>query len=234
MTNIVLEENGFDGVRAAIARSAMVVTDSNVAALYGTLCDGAFVIDAGEKSKSPETLFSVIDGMYERGLCRNDTVVALGGGVTGDITGLAASLYMRGIRWISVPTTLVAMVDSGLGGKTAVDRRGVKNLVGTFHAPTDMVVSLEFIKTLPDREYIGGCGELIKTCLLTRNSYRLLRERFDALCARDASCLTEPVRACIAIKNTVVTDDFRESSVRKILNVGHTVGHALEIGRAHV
>lgn len=228
MTSIIFDKCGFDRIKAEISRAALVVTDKNIAGLYGDLCDGAFLIPCGEQGKSPETLLAILKEMHARGLRRNDCVVALGGGAVGDVTGLAAALYMRGINFSVVPTTLTAIVDSGLGGKTAVDFCGVKNLVGAFHEPVRMVVSLEFLKTLPDRDYIGGCGECIKTCLLTQNAYRLLRDRFDALIARETDGLSELIDACIAIKNTVATDDLKDRGVRRILNVGHTVGHALE------
>ena len=217
-----------DDIKRVAASSALTVTDSNVAALYPKLTSGAFVIPAGEKSKTPNTLFDILAEMHRRGLNRHSRVAAIGGGVVGDITGLASALYMRGIEWVSIPTTLLAIVDSGIGGKTAVDFDGVKNLIGAFHSASETYVSAAFLKTLPEREWTCGYGELIKTCLLTADGYKLLKKHKDGLLKKDTGALTELVALCLRTKNDVVTEDPTERGRRKILNVGHTVGHALE------
>lgn len=206
----------------------VTVTDSNVARLYPELTKDAIIIPAGEDSKNKDVLFNILEQFKSRGLTRDCTVAAIGGGVVGDITGLAAALYMRGIEWVSVPTTLLAMVDSGIGGKTAVDFAGVKNLIGAFWLPRDIVVSADFLHTLNDREWLCGCGELIKTCLLTEDAYKLLSENIDTIKTRDYTAVYPLIEMCIKIKSEVVTADAKERSVRKILNVGHTVSHALE------
>lgn len=215
-------------IESAAGSCALTVTDSNVAALYPTLAKDAFVIAAGEKNKTPETLFSIIRAMHARGMTRRDRVLALGGGVVGDMTGLAAALYMRGVEWVSVPTTLLAMTDSGIGGKTAVDFDGVKNLVGAFHSPCATLVSARFLSTLPDREWLCGYGELIKTCLLSADAYGMLKEKSGSLFGKNIGEIAELIELCLRIKNEVVTADPTERGRRKILNVGHTVGHALE------
>lgn len=228
-------------VQNALSFCAMSVTDSNVSKLYPSLTEGAFVIPAGEESKSPEILFDILAEMNSRGIKRNDRIAAVGGGVVSDITGLAASLYMRGVDWVSVPTTLLAMVDAGIGGKTAINYCGVKNLIGAFHFPVKAVISYDFCDTLSRREMLSGYGEIIKTCLLTEKAYELLLNNVEGLERNDVEVLKILLDCCIEIKNAVVAADPMEeetncgnidgaikTSTRKILNVGHTVGHALE------
>ena len=170
MSNIHCGKDLTSGVIDALGFCAFTVTDDNVARLYPELTKNAYVIPAGEASKTPETLFAVLAEMSNRRIKRGDRIAAVGGGVVGDLTGLAAALYMRGVEWTSIPTSLLAMVDSGIGGKTAVDFNGIKNLVGAFHMPRDIVISCEFLKTLPEREWLCGTGELIKTCLLSKDA----------------------------------------------------------------
>lgn len=227
-SNIRCGKDLTEEVKAAVAECAFIVTDNNVAELYPKITEGAFVIEAGEASKTPDVLFAILAEMSERKLKRGDRVAAIGGGVVGDVTGLAAALYMRGIEWTSIPTSLLAIVDSGIGGKTAVDFNGVKNLVGAFHLPKDIVISCEFLKTLKGREWLCGTGELIKTCLLTEGGYALLNDKIDDFIARDEDAVFALVEQCVKTKNAVVEADPKEKGLRKILNVGHTVGHALE------
>lgn len=215
-------------VRDALGFCAFVVTDDNVARLYPDITKNAYVIPAGEGSKSPQTLFAVLAEMSDRKIKRGDRIAAVGGGVVGDLTGLAAALYMRGVEWTNIPTSLLAMVDSGIGGKTAVDFNGIKNLVGAFHMPRDIVISCEFLKTLPEREWLCGAGELIKTCLLTKDAYTLLKNKLDGFIAHEESSVFTLVGECVEIKNAIVQSDPEETGLRKILNIGHTVGHALE------
>lgn len=228
MTNLIFGVNIEEKVAEELADCVAIVTDSNVNALYPKLTENAIVIPAGENSKTAETLLSVIDGFAARAVARNDVIAAVGGGVVGDIAGLAAALYMRGIDWINVPTTLLAMADAGIGGKTAIDRFGVKNSIGAFHFPRRTVISFAFTDTLDEREWLSGCGEIIKTCLLTENSFKLLRDNIDGLIVRDRAASYALAQACIEIKDAIVTADPFERGLRKTLNVGHTVGHALE------
>ena len=228
MSNIHCGKDLTSGVIDALGFCAFTVTDDNVARLYPELTKDVYVIPAGEASKTPETLFGVLAEMSNRRIKRGDRIAAVGGGVVGDLTGLAAALYMRGVEWTSIPTSLLAMVDSGIGGKTAVDFNGIKNLVGAFHMPRDIVISCEFLKTLPEREWLCGTGELIKTCLLSKDAYALLTDKLDGFIARDVDSVFALVDECVKIKNAVVESDPEEKNLRKILNVGHTVGHALE------
>ncbi len=212
---------------------ALIFTDSNVHAIYGAdlkkyLPDlPVHIMPAGEKHKNEETLFSLLTAMAEAGLRRDSVLIAFGGGVVGDVGGLAASLYMRGIRCIQVPTTLLAQVDSSVGGKTAIDFHGIKNLVGAFHLPTAVYVDPTFLYTLPPREIVCGLGEIVKHAALNG-------ELFDALSARenltDPGFLADIVPENIAFKAKIVQSDPFDRGVRACLNLGHTTAHAVELG----
>jgi 3-dehydroquinate synthase len=215
-------------------RRLFVITDTNVDSLYSGLIAEKFggvekfVFAAGEESKTPQTLFAILNRMIEVGLHRNDTVVAFGGGVVGDIAGLAASLYMRGVRLVQVPTTLLAQVDSSVGGKTAVDMRGIKNVIGTFYQPEEVAADPLFFKTLPVRETRCGLGEIIKYGALSKKIYEKLCADINNL---PSNGFTEDiVFDCIAHKAEVVENDEHDlNGLRKSLNLGHTTGHALEL-----
>lgn len=197
-----------------------VITDANVARLYPfvTAPRGA-VVAAGEDSKSTAVWSNLIAKMVAAGCDRQTTVVAVGGGVVGDLSGFVAATFMRGVRWINIPTTLLAQVDSGIGGKTAIDVDGYKNVAGAFWLPEEVVLSSHWLDTLPPREKLCGEGEVFKTALLSPDVYKLYRPG-----AVDAAT----IRACADFKFDVTSRDFTEGGLRKILNVGHTVGHALE------
>lgn len=211
-----------------------VVTDANVYALYGELIKNTFknapvhIIKAGEASKTYTTLIGILKHMLESGATRSVTVVAFGGGVVGDIAGLAASLYMRGVNLIQVPTTLLSQVDSSVGGKTAVDLNGVKNAIGAFYQPAEVVVDPTFLTTLPKREIRCGLGEIIKYGALDKDIYEMLCENADRLF--DFDFLERITAPCIRHKAKVVTGDERDlNGLRKTLNLGHTTGHAFEL-----
>ncbi len=212
---------------------AMVFTDSNVFALYGKKIKKylggvpLFVMPAGEENKTPETLFKLLSALAEAGLHRGGCLVALGGGVVGDIGGLASALYMRGIDCIQVPTTLLSQVDSSVGGKTAVDFNGVKNLVGAFKQPNCVLVDGAFLKTLPAREIRCGLGEIIKHSALNGELFDILIANEESLF--DLAFLTQIVPLNIAHKANVVRADERETGLRKSLNLGHTTAHAYEL-----
>lgn len=206
-----------------------IFTDENVYQLYGKKFWKApvYAMPAGEEHKTPETLFALLKEMAKAGLHRKDTLVCIGGGVVGDIGGLASALYMRGINCVQVPTTLLAQVDSSVGGKTAVDFEGVKNLVGVFKQPSRVLVDSAFLQTLPARELRCGLGEIIKHSTLDG----VLFDRLIANRARlfDLEFLAGIVPDNIAIKAEIVRRDPREAGLRKFLNVGHTTGHAFEL-----
>ena len=217
----------------ASAPPAMIFTDSNVDSLYRETIGAYFpgtpvhVMPAGEENKTPETLFALLSAMAEAEMHRTDTLVCLGGGVVGDVGGLAAALYMRGISCIQVPTTLLAQVDSSVGGKTAVDFHGIKNLVGAFRQPRRVLVDGGFLRTLPLREIRCGLGEIVKHGALCPEIFDTLEENTDKLF--DLDFLSGIVPANIAFKADVVRRDPEEKGLRKCLNLGHTTAHAYEL-----
>jgi 3-dehydroquinate synthase len=211
-----------------------IVTDSNVYRIYASLINEHFagvpchVIPAGEKSKNYYRLLGILKAMTENHVTRSYTLIALGGGVIGDIAGLAASLYMRGIDIVQIPTTLLSQVDSSVGGKTAVDFNGVKNLIGAFYQPSRVIVDNAFLNTLPKREIRCGLGEIIKYGALNGDIYDKLMANKNRLF--DLQFLDDIVYDCIAHKADVVTKDEKDlTGIRKTLNLGHTTGHAFEL-----
>ena len=211
-----------------------LVTDTNVYRLYSKLIEQTFgdvpkfVLPAGEKSKNYKNLIKILESMLAAGMRRNCRVIAMGGGVVGDIAGLAASLYMRGVHLTQIPTTLLAQVDSSVGGKTAVDHKGVKNVIGAFYQPEEVIADPLFFSTLPKREMRCGLGEIIKYGALSKEIYNLLLENADKLYSE--KFLEMVVGLCINHKAEVVKNDERDSGgLRKSLNLGHTTGHALEL-----
>lgn len=227
-------EGAFEKYATTIVGLKFIITDSNVYTIYKNLLDETFpdsqifVIRAGEKSKTLAKLISILNGMADANLKRDCTVIAFGGGVVGDISGLAASLYMRGVKLVQIPTTLLSQVDSSVGGKTAVDFKNVKNLVGTFYQPQEVIVDPLFFKTLPIRELRCGLGEIIKYGALDGNIYNKLSDNKDKLFELDF--LASIVYDCICHKAKVVEADEHDlNGIRKTLNLGHTTGHALEL-----
>lgn len=213
--------------------SVFVVSDSNVAPLYlgravqslkrAGFCVSSLCIPAGEPSKSVENYVSLINFLAAKKLTRSDTVLALGGGVVGDLAGFAAATYLRGVRLVQVPTSLLAMVDSSVGGKTAVDIPAGKNLLGAFHQPSLVVCDLDLLDTLPEAVFRDGCAEVIKTAILFDPAlFSHLREKgmdFDREFV---------VGSCIEHKRDIVCADEFDTGKRQLLNLGHTVGHAIE------
>jgi len=225
---------------APLARGrTVVVTDETVAALHGPAVLSALqaagvrarllTVPPGEGSKSFAELERVLDRMAAFGLDRTDVVVALGGGVVGDLAGLAAALYMRGIDFVQVPTTLLAQVDSSVGGKTAIDTPRGKNLIGAFHQPRLVVADIDVLATLPGRQLRSGWAEVLKHGLICDAAF------FDWLAgegavgaAGDPAALERAVVRSVEIKSAVVSEDEKEAGRRALLNLGHTFGHALE------
>ncbi|MDR2202457.1 MAG: 3-dehydroquinate synthase [Clostridiales bacterium] len=234
---ITIEPDQSDVIAETLASpNAFAVTDANVYTLYGPLFKGAkyYVTGAGENYKTLDAVEAVCKKMLESGCGRASRVVAVGGGVVGDTAGFAAAVFMRGVEWVNVPTTLLAQVDSGVGGKTGVNLGGYKNIIGAFHNPQSVIVSLNFLKTLPGRERLCGLGEIIKTAFLDGGLNAFIDAELSALMSFEPSALEKAVRLCIAFKQKIVGEDFRETTGRrKILNLGHTVGHALETVDCH-
>ena len=217
-----------------------VVTDSNVSELHAdaalaSLANAGIqaeriVVPAGEASKSFAQLDHVLDQLIAQGLDRRSLVVALGGGVIGDLAGLAAALFMRGIDFIQVPTTLLAQVDSSVGGKTAIDTPRGKNLIGAFHQPRLVLADIEVLKTLPVRQVRSGWAEILKHGLICDPAYfEWLAGEGAVGASGDAAALTRAVVRSVEIKAQVVGEDEKEADRRALLNLGHTFGHALEV-----
>jgi len=187
------------------------------------------VIPDGEDFKNWQTLEMILSQFLKVKLDRKSLVFAVGGGVVGDLGGLAASLYQRGIAIIQIPTTLLAMVDSSIGGKTAVNHKLGKNMIGTFHQPSQVIIDLDFIKTLPNREFNAGMAEVIKYGLLgDREFYYWIIDNSEKIKQLDAKVITEMISKCCQMKAQIVEKDETEKSERALLNLGHTFGHAIE------
>jgi 3-dehydroquinate synthase len=189
----------------------------------------AITFPAGEASKTREQWGRLTDLLLERAVGRDGAIIALGGGVAGDLAGFVAATYLRGLPYMQAPTSLLAMLDASVGGKTAVDTPRGKNLVGAFHPPVAVVSDPSALRTLPERDYRGGLAEAVKHGLIADADYFGWMEReAGALAARDEAALTRLIRRSVEIKAEVVGQDERESGRRAILNAGHTVAHALE------
>ena len=228
-----------DLAEAAIAHSHALVTDSNVAELYGAKLLGdledalaevrMITFPAGEQSKTREIKSFIEDRMLESGFGRDSSVIALGGGVVGDIAGFVAATYMRGVPCVQVPTSLVACVDSSVGGKTAVDTPHGKNLIGAFYQPWRVYVDTDTLKTLGPKQLAEGLAEIIKYGVIKSGDlFQYLEENIEKIYGFDDAALLEVIETSCRIKAEVVEKDEKEQSLRKILNFGHTVGHAIE------
>lgn len=189
-----------------------------------------FWLPPSEKAKTLEQAGKLCSFLFDEGFSRSSVVIAAGGGAVTDLTGFAASIYMRGIRWISVPTTFLAQIDAGLGGKTAVNLGGAKNIAGTFHQPALAVCDTAFLDSLPHAELRSGAGELVKYSMIGPGDlYRTVKKNLSGTLAGDKAALTACVSACAAYKLRLIARDERdERGVREALNFGHTAGHAFE------
>ena len=218
------------------SRKAAVITDDNVEKYHlPTVLDSmkkagfectVYAFPHGEQSKCLENLGNIFDFLCDSGITRSDIVVALGGGVVGDITGFAAASYLRGVDFVQIPTTLLAQVDSSVGGKTAIDIKGGKNLVGAFKQPALVICDSDTLKTLPEEVLSEGMGECIKYGMIRDEKLFELMESHDIATVDDI--MDEMVYKCVDIKRQVVESDEFDRGERMILNFGHTLGHALE------
>jgi 3-dehydroquinate synthase len=217
----------------------VIVTDSTVAELHGRvflenltalgLAAEMVEFPAGESSKNMETLLAVIHKLFALGVDRNSLLIALGGGVVGDMTGFIASIYMRSVPYVQIPTTLLAQVDSSIGGKTAVDLPEGKNLLGTFYQPRAVFIDTKFLETLPAEEFKNGVAEIVKYGVIDSDEFFSVQEKDrEALIRRDPARLLPLIEQCCRIKKGFVEIDEKDTGIRHVLNFGHTVGHALE------
>lgn len=220
----------------------LIVTNETVGPLYldkvtelmaGRKVD-QIVLPDGEQYKNLETLNLIFSRLLECGHNRDTTLIALGGGVIGDMTGFAAACYQRGVNFVQVPTTLLAQVDSSVGGKTAVNHPLGKNMIGAFHQPKAVLIDIETLETLPEREYRAGLAEVIKYGLIVDEKFFCwLEEHADDLLQRQEQALLHAIEVSCRLKAKVVSADERESGIRAILNLGHTFGHAIETHQAY-
>lgn len=211
-------------------RRVLIVTDSGVPSEYAetvrAVCKDARIITLpeGEGTKSIDCFATLLNAMLDFGMTRTDCVVAVGGGVVGDLSGFAAASFMRGIDFYNIPTTLLSQVDSSIGGKTAINLSGVKNIVGAFHQPKGVICDLDTLKTLPDRQISNGLAEAIKMSLTSDGELFALFENEK----NSEELLEKIVIGSVNIKRSVVEADEHEGGVRRILNFGHTLGHGIE------
>jgi 3-dehydroquinate synthase len=234
-----LHRIGDDLRQRNIAKRYGVVADDLVARLYGDVLMTSLKaagIEAdlltfphGEANKSLQTIGDLAGKLARLGFDRTDALIGLGGGVTGDITGFLASSYMRGIPFVQIPTTLLAQVDSSVGGKTGVDIPEGKNLVGAFYQPKAVYIDISVLNTLPKEELLGGLAEVIKYGVICDNPFfQFLRDNYQGILDLDAQLIKKTIYICCRIKADVVSADEREGGSRRILNYGHTIGHAVE------
>ena len=223
----------------AAERKICVITDSHVKSLYADeimqLLDGRckknvlFSFSAGEENKTLDTVRDAYKFLIEEKFNRKDLLIALGGGVVGDVTGFIASTYLRGVDFVQIPTTLLAQCDSSIGGKTGVDFDGYKNMVGAFYMPKLVYMNISTLKTLEDRQFFSGFAEVMKHGLIKDGMfYEWLLENMYEICDRDVETLLEMVMKSCTIKKLVVEKDPTEKGDRALLNFGHTIGHAIE------
>lgn len=228
---------GFDLAEFVGGGDCLVVTNETVGPLYldaleadlGDRTMDSIALPDGEAHKTLATVEMVLDKLVANRAGRDTTLIALGGGVVGDITGFAAACYMRGVAFVQVPTTLLAQVDSSVGGKTGVNHPGGKNLIGAFHQPNIVLIDTSTLSTLPDRELKAGLAEVIKYGAIADVEFLgWLEDNIDALLKKDADALAHAIRRSCELKAEVVAEDEREAGRRAILNFGHTFGHAIE------
>ncbi len=234
-----LERIGSDLAKKNIGNRYAIISDTNVTKLYGDkLLDilknagvkaKLFPFPAGEQSKTLFTLEALASRLAHAGFDRQDAIIALGGGVTGDLAGFLASSYMRGIPFVQVPTSLLAQVDSSVGGKTGVDLPEGKNMVGAFYQPQAVYIDIDVLQTLPAEELKGGLAEVIKYGVIRDESFFTFLEEYRRKIVKlDSEIIEKMIYTCCEIKADVVAADEREGGLRKILNYGHTIGHAVE------
>lgn len=215
-----------------VGNNAFYIIDAEVYQLYRNVlpCEHVYIFYANEKNKSWESVRRIINFLIEEKCNRKSKVFAIGGGITGDVTAFSASIYMRGIPLIQVPTTLLSMVDSSVGGKTGINFNNVKNLIGTFYQPQQVIIDINFLKTLKEIEFINGLAETIKMAFMfDKNLIEKLIDNREDILRRENNCLFDIIKKSVELKSYVVEIDEKENHERKLLNFGHTIGHAIEV-----
>ncbi|MCH9769892.1 MAG: 3-dehydroquinate synthase [Gammaproteobacteria bacterium] len=223
--------------RVVQGTQVLLVTDTQIAPLYKTKVQthlekftySEIILTAGEQHKTPKQLLKIIDQLADQQQHRDTTLFALGGGVIGDITGFAAACYHRGVAFVQLPTSLLAQVDASVGGKTAVNLPQGKNLMGAFHQPKAVLIDIDTLNTLPERQFIAGLAEIIKIALVRdANFLAWLEENMLELLKKAPDTLIEAIYQACALKAEIIACDEREQNIRALLNLGHTFGHAIE------
>lgn len=220
-------------------KKLLIVTDTNMEKLYADEVNGhlnnagykshVYAFPAGEENKTMDTILGICGACIENGLDRKSMIVALGGGVVGDMAGFAAAIYMRGIKFIQIPTTLLSQSDSSVGGKTGIDFMDSKNIIGAFHQPKLVYINVNTLKTLPEIQFVSGMGEVIKHGIIRdAGFYDFIKNNPEKIKSLDSDTLIKMAKRNCGIKAEVVEEDEKESGLRAILNFGHTIGHAVE------
>lgn len=242
---IYIDNDDFSNLKSKLdeetnGRKRLIIFSEKVYKLYGKTLgfnkSEIFILKDGEDKKNLKYFEKIINKAIELKLSRKDVIIAIGGGVVGDMAGFAAASYMRGIDFIQVPTTLLACVDSSVGGKTAIDMPHGKNYVGAFYQPKAVYINTNFLKTLDDKQYKSGFGEVIKYAFIEKscnaseyfNLLDILKNNIENYNTRNHEFLSNIIKICLELKSAVVKQDEKEAGLRKILNLGHTFGHALE------
>jgi 3-dehydroquinate synthase len=223
-------------------KQVLIVTQPDIAQFYLPLlkrvlqdyqCDTYF-FPGGEEHKTIVQWQAILDALLQQGHERSTTLIALGGGVVGDITGFAAACYLRGVCYIQIPTTLIGQVDAAIGGKTAINHPQAKNIIGAFHQPQCVISDIDMLKTLPQRELVSGLAEVIKYGLICDTAFfSWLEQHIDALLQKDPQVLLHAIYTSARIKAEIVSADEKDQGLRNLLNLGHTFGHALEVMDAY-
>lgn len=227
----LLKNSGKEIKKTASGKTVVIISETNVFPLYSEILTSvlkkeefnvlSFVFPAGEESKNTDTLVSLWEFLAENHVTRSDTLIALGGGVTGDLTGFAAATFLRGIKYINIPTSLLSMVDSSVGGKTAVDLKNGKNLAGAFYQPSLVLIDPDTLDTLPKNIFSDGMAEVIKYGMINKP---------DFLTSLSTGCdICDITETCVTAKRDIVNLDEKDTGVRQLLNFGHTPAHAIEI-----
>jgi 3-dehydroquinate synthase len=221
-------------------KNYIVIFSQKVYKLYSKILDfpkdKIYVLPDGEKEKNYKNYIKILNFALSKNLKREDAIIAIGGGVVGDLAGFVASTYMRGIKYIQIPTTLLSATDSSVGGKTAINTNFGKNLVGTFYQPSAVFINVNFLKTLDEKQFKSGLGEVLKYGFIEKNCkpfdepclINFLTENQNKILNKDILTLKELIKLCIELKIAVIEQDEKEKGLRKILNYGHTYGHAVE------
>ena len=235
--DIIIGKNILDNIDDLIqdnGENNFIITDVNVNDLYGYKLASLknyhkVIIEPGEKSKSIDLAIDILKDMLTKGLSRKSNVIAFGGGVVGDMAGFCSSIYMRGISFIQIPTTLLAQVDSSVGGKTGVNLLEHKNSIGSFYQPSQVIMDTELLKTLPYNQLLSGLGEVIKYGIIYDYSFfQYIVRKIHNIKSLDPDVILYVIKRCCEIKAEIVSQDEKEEGLRKILNFGHTIGHGLE------